>query len=464
MLIRSKLARTHLPERIMKPVERFLAAAFLVVVTACGSTDSTAPATPPIPTAAKLSLNRSSQTVVVGQATVLTATVLGTDGRVFTGGAVTWVVSDPTVASISSSDSSGSRSATVLGIRTGSVLVTASITASILASAGIDVAPATIIDAPGEAFVYTEADGMQMIPPPSGATVMAAYAVNDSGRVAGSAYFGSSSNHAFIWSKGDGFRDLGGMPGSSTVVTVALAINKNGQVAGWGRATDGNNHAFRWTAATGMTDLGLLPGATQSVALGINGRGEVVGYSLGADGERPFRWTEELGMQDMSKGGSVTGQALAINEDGQIAGALMLPDDPYDFASAVVWNASGAMVDVIRCLYQTNHADGCGAGAVAINKDGTVVGTNGQNAIIWTSATGVQTLSGVPAGDFASSATGINDSGTVVGNLYGTSGQRNFGFIWSVAGGYRSVPLPAGRHFMQLTGISNRGLIVGWTQ
>lgn len=428
---------------------------------ACGAADSTSPAPVVAPVVWSLSLSPPTATIITGYTTVLTATVLGSDGKVFNDGSVTWLASDPAVMSISPSDSStGSRRVTLLALKPGVAVVSASIAGGVSAAAVIVVSAKPVIDAADAAFVYSEQDGMLIIPPPSGATVMRAYAINDSAQVAGSAFFGSSSWHAFIWTKTAGFRDLGGMPGGAFVQTEATAINKNGQVAGAGISADGNTHAFRWTAATGMTDLGLLPGTTRSYALGINGRGEVVGYAAGPDGEHPFRWTQELGMQDMSMGGVVLGRAMAINEGGQIAGALILPSDRYDWAGAVMWTASGSILDVIRCVYPSGYVgDGCGSAAIAINNTGTIVGTDGFRAIMWTRADSVTVLPGVPSAEF-STATGINDSGTIIGN----SGHEPSGFIWSAGGGYRSVALPAGRHFLQLTGINNNGMIVGWIQ
>src|SRR5262245_65227999 len=56
----------------------------------------------------------------------------------------------------------------------------------------------------------------------------------------------------------------------------ALGINARGQVVGFSYTAAGRIHAFVWDAGTGMQDLGTL-GGPLSVAHCINARGQVVG-------------------------------------------------------------------------------------------------------------------------------------------------------------------------------------------
>jgi probable HAF family extracellular repeat protein len=78
--------------------------------------------------------------------------------------------------------------------------------------------------------------------------------------------------------------DLGTLGGTDS---VAFGINDRGQVAGYAFGPAGSNpagfvHAFLWLGGT-TTDLGTL-GGTYSVANGINDRGQVVGVSSTASG------------------------------------------------------------------------------------------------------------------------------------------------------------------------------------
>jgi probable HAF family extracellular repeat protein len=63
---------------------------------------------------------------------------------------------------------------------------------------------------------------------------------------------------------------LGGPLGSE-----ALGINARGQVVGYAGTAAGQTHAFLWEAGTGMQDLGA------GVAQGINARGQIVGGDSG---------------------------------------------------------------------------------------------------------------------------------------------------------------------------------------
>ena len=52
-------------------------------------------------------------------------------------------------------------------------------------------------------------------------------------------------------------------------------------------------HAFIWTKSRGIRDLKTLPEMPASQALGINSRGQVVGFSTSATGvNRAFLWQE----------------------------------------------------------------------------------------------------------------------------------------------------------------------------
>ena len=89
--------------------------------------------------------------------------------------------------------------------------------------------------------------------------------------------------HAFIYN-GHAVIDLGTL-GSN--FSTAKAINNHGDVVGYSgilplaNPADPNqiNHAFLVQSGGKMIDLGVLRGTTQSIALGINDSGQIVGYS-----------------------------------------------------------------------------------------------------------------------------------------------------------------------------------------
>ena len=76
-----------------------------------------------------------------------------------------------------------------------------------------------------------------------------------------------------------GMTDLGTLGGAESRESVAYGINDKGQVAGYSQTVTLEKHAFiTGPNGVGMTDLGTL-GGTYSAAFGINDMGQVVGVS-----------------------------------------------------------------------------------------------------------------------------------------------------------------------------------------
>src|ERR1700680_83879 len=83
--------------------------------------------------------------------------------------------------------------------------------------------------------------------------------------------------HAFLWTEVGGFQDLGTLGGTGS---YAYGINKSGEVVGYSLLADGTTyHAFLWTQAVGMQDLGTLGDGTSSIALAVGTSGRVLGYA-----------------------------------------------------------------------------------------------------------------------------------------------------------------------------------------
>ena len=129
------------------------------------------------------------------------------------------------------------------------------------------------------------------LPTFGGDTDGVAFAINESGHAVGASGDCSTFNssllaslvplHALLW-EGDKMTDLGNLGGTGHGFgNVALNLNHKGQVVGQSDLPgDKKNHAFLWTRETGMRDLGALPGDFLSVGSGINDQGDVVGVSV----------------------------------------------------------------------------------------------------------------------------------------------------------------------------------------
>jgi probable HAF family extracellular repeat protein len=181
-------------------------------------------------------------------------------------------------------------------------------------------------------------DQIEELPLLPGDTSSAATAINNRGQVVGisgicdQAVGRHTARHAALWEKGKVI-DIGNI-GANHWVTP-MAINEHGDVVGFASTpgSDPDNpifHAFLWTKHDGIRDLGALPGDLSSQAFGINERGQIVGVSTGGpSGPRAFLWEKGV-MMDLNtlKGAGYTARlelAGDINDIGEITGRAFDP-------------------------------------------------------------------------------------------------------------------------------------------
>jgi probable HAF family extracellular repeat protein len=81
-----------------------------------------------------------------------------------------------------------------------------------------------------------------------GASFSSAYAINNQGMVVGSSGYIDSADHAFVWTSSGGMQDLNDLIPQSTgwILEFAFAINDSGQIAGFG-VINGQERAFLLT-------------------------------------------------------------------------------------------------------------------------------------------------------------------------------------------------------------------------
>lgn len=314
------------------------------------------------------------------------------------------------------------------------------------------------------AQVYTVTDLGQLSPT----------AINIWGQVAG-----NRNGHAFLWSRWNGTRDLGVLPGGT--FSSATSINDLGEVVGSGdlpttASCDGflipQTVAFLWTRTHGMQSLGSVatggyPACVfSSYAWDINALGQVTGTqgkssTTYVDG---FLWTKAAEMT-LLDGGVFNSAAYGINITGQMVGKsgffLSLDSQPEldaEGAFATIWD-KGQLTEIgERCSI-----------AVDINDFRQVVGwfqSGGTNcsrgvvphAFLWTKEGGIQDLGLLP-GATTSVANKINLFGQVIGSSDGTP------FIWTQRSGMQDlnslIPVSSGWTLSTATGINAWGQIVG---
>jgi uncharacterized membrane protein len=167
------------------------------------------------------------------------------------------------------------------------------------------------------------------------------YRINEAGLVV-------AANAAAVWSEATGWQMLP-RPSGATTCKGDIAINDIGAIAG-NCTIAGQDRAVYWPSASGSPVVLPLPvGGGHPLVGGINDIGMIVGsvaITMRTNGSRNAlwhairwnpsggSWTAEL-LPDLGKGG----HAEAINDAGQIAGAVFGTNDS---PLPVLWEASGA--------------------------------------------------------------------------------------------------------------------------
>jgi probable HAF family extracellular repeat protein len=124
-------------------------------------------------------------------------------------------------------------------------------------------------------FLWEAGRDLMPIPTYPGAITTLPIDLNESGQVAGVAYY-ARSHRAFRWSPAEGFIDVG--PGAPA------SIDRFGNIIGTADPKQGWSYAFYWTPSTGMTNLHwLAPRPISSFGHDINDLGMIVGQSARFD-------------------------------------------------------------------------------------------------------------------------------------------------------------------------------------
>ena len=256
--------------------------------------------------------------------------------------------------------------------------------------------------------------------------------LNEQAQVAGySEFFAARYNNGVQ-------ENLGTLPGG--IRSRGLAINNMGTVVGWSEFTNGGSiqHATRFQNGTAL-DLGTLPNSgNYSHAVGVNDKGEVVGYSGPNDSgpnsdpfptsnTRAFIWDASNGMRDLGTLGGGFAKAYAINNSSVVTGTAD-SSEQVNFSHAFRWDAINDMRDI-------GAIAGPFSAGRAINENGHVAGTstinnfdNRQHAFLYNGSTmidlgslglfGTEYEGGDEFYSDRSSASGINIYDHVVGSTY----------------------------------------------
>lgn len=261
-------------------------------------------------------------------------------------------------------------------------------------------------------FLWTQKEGMQDL-----GGFGEANAINERGDVVGASQTepGTSVKHAFLWTAKDGMRDL--LPQAAW--SEALDINNQGQVVGDFRTTEtSRTRAFLWDPQKGLQELPTLGGDGDTIARAINDRGQVAGSSVaqisGIIPQRAFLWDPRTGIRDLGTLGASNSGALGINNRGQVVGWSGVYNDFV--TRAFLWDPAAGMQDL--------GTQGRAGRAADINEAGQAVGSQLQATVDpfeWSASTGLRYLPIDPDFPFAE-ADAINNRGQIVGQALGPDG------------------------------------------
>lgn len=236
--------------------------------------------------------------------------------------------------------------------------------------------------------------------------------------------------------------DLGTLPGDST--SEAWGLNDRGDVVGDSWVSGFGARAFLYSAGK-MIDLGA-PGGSKSpgpssFAFGINDSGQVVGKTLTPTHGNAFLYSDGV-VHDLNIGGGDVA-AYGINAGGQIVGTLDVGGYPH----AMLY--SGGSAHDLGTLGENS------SGATAINAAGQVVGHTTDHPFLYTDGTMIDLGS---LGGNNGVAQAINDKGQVVGRSATTNNGSIHAFLYS-GGSMQDLGSLGGTS--GATGINDSGVIVG---
>ncbi len=242
--------------------------------------------------------------------------------------------------------------------------------------------------------------------------------ISNTGYVAGDAMDTATSFPiATRWSPTSASSHVGAAPN-----TYAYGVNSLGVLVGVA-GVNNESHAMVWTGSQSI-DLGTF-GGTQSLALGINNKGQVVGQSVEAGdlSASAFLWQKGVMKRLPPPTGFLYAQATGINDEGQIVGNIF--DQTGAVARSVRWNEEGKMQILDTLGVDQTYA-------TAINKDGAIVGVAPKlDGTFVAFVTKGKKLVELPSlGGVYSQGNGINGSGDIVGVSTTPVTNENHAVLW----------------------------------
>ncbi len=213
--------------------------------------------------------------------------------------------------------------------------------------------------------------------------------------------------------------------------STAVCINARGDVVGYG-AAEGGERGFLWSGGT-VTEI-LPPGADSARASWVNGRGDIAGTAV--TGGIPHAFLFKDGRYLDPTPGWASSSAVFVGEDGAVAG-------------------SGAFGAYLSRDGVTEILPGFST-VMGGNAAGQLIGRQDNAARLYIPGKGYTDVTPPLASEASPNA--INDSGLVA--LTSLSDGVRKGFVYS--GGWFILMTPQGWDMSQATAINNHAAVVGF--
>jgi len=224
--------------------------------------------------------------------------------------------------------------------------------------------------------------------------------------LAGSKVLGNSASGPWIWEGGASVRLL--FPGDPRQL-VAKGFNERGDVVGY-EVSGTQKRAFVYV--NGALTFPDTLGGSFSMGVGVAGGGRVVGDATTGAGQHHSFVADNGSVRDIGTLGGAETMTLAVSPDGNVTGTSQAADGTR---RAFVWDG--------RSMRDLGTLGGNYAQGQAVNDQGMVAGLSELvpgdskiHAFLWDGSElrDLGILPGLPW----SSATGVNQAGVIVGNVY----------------------------------------------
>jgi uncharacterized membrane protein len=296
-----------------------------------------------------------------------------------------------------------------------------------------------------DVFRWTAANGLEISDVPAGSPAV----TSADGRVVAGT---SADGHAFRWTKEEGARDLGVLPGHARSVAAATSAD-GGTIVGLSTATDAAPawRIFKWTAAIGLVPLQYPDGADScDTRAGLTTADGDVTFGRCGPASAPrsglFRWATGCIYLLASFSDGREAEPQLATSDGRVLAGVLRPSPAGGAPAAFRWTEETGVVLAPSAGFQT----------LAMSRDGRVlVGQRGTSPARWDEGEASIATLPLPAGYARGAMRSVSDDGDVgAGEVSTSANGATSAAIWEGTFGVRLVSDVLRERGVDLSGIT----------